>query len=99
MGRVKKHPEGAAEHAAAIQHWEPAPRLYKGPLCAAVVQLSRFVMRGLNSVDFDDFFLAQVLAQVNCSSGPCTSSSRTLDAQALTLDICFTSVLVVIIVT
>ena len=53
MARVKKHPEGAAEHAAAIQHWEPAPRLYKGPLCAAVVQLSRFVMRGLNSVDFE----------------------------------------------
>jgi len=37
----------------AIRHWRPEPTWYKPAVCAFVVQLSRFTMRGLNNLSFE----------------------------------------------
>ena len=37
----------------ALRHWRPDPSWYKPPLCVLVVNLSRFVMRVMNKVEFE----------------------------------------------
>lgn len=37
----------------AIRHWRPEDAWYKPIACAAVVQLSRLIMRGLNKIQFE----------------------------------------------
>ena len=47
-------PEIDTQQQHAIRHWRPEDSWYKPLLCGLVVQLSRFVMRGMNRLSFRD---------------------------------------------
>jgi monolysocardiolipin acyltransferase len=46
-------PQTSSEQSHAIRHWRPQDTWYKPAVCALVVQLSRWTMRGLNRLTFD----------------------------------------------
>jgi len=50
---VNDIPHSSAEQNHAIRHWSPADAWYKPAVCALVVQLSRWTMRGLNRLNFE----------------------------------------------
>ena len=45
-------PKSRDEQLHAIRHWLPEDHWYKPPLCSMVVNLSRFIMQVMNSVEF-----------------------------------------------
>jgi monolysocardiolipin acyltransferase len=47
-------PQTREEQLHAIRHWLPEDHWYKSPLCTTVVNLSRFIMQVMNTVEFRD---------------------------------------------
>jgi len=50
---VDNIPQTSSEQSYAIRHWRPQDAWYKPAVCALVVQLSRWTMRGANRLSFD----------------------------------------------